>query len=194
MRTTFLIPTLVSLLSHIHGADATGQRVGCFGSVPSSYVSQGTNIYQSSDKCSSACSSYDFFAMTQGNECYCGSSYPSSVDGSNACSVACVGYPAENCGGSSAFVVMAQAGVDLSSYSNAASSSSAASSESPSSSSSSSTPASSSLSPSTTVSSASSSASSRRLSDGSLADATDYAKKVLRVANPDDEQSVYNHH
>lgn len=34
----------------------------------------------------------------------------------------------------------------------------------------------------------------RRLSDGSLADATDYAKKVLRVANPDDEQSVYNHH
>lgn len=27
----------------------------------------------------------------------------------------------------------------------------------------------------------------RRLSDGSLADATDYSMKVLRVANPDDE-------
>ncbi|QOU18708.1 hypothetical protein BRETT_001776 [Brettanomyces bruxellensis] len=102
--TLAVIPSLVG---------ATGDMVGCYSSVPSSWVDKGSYTWQSSDYCSSQCSGYDFYAMS-GNKCYCGSSQPSGSQ-SNSCSTTCDGYPSDMCGGTNAYNVYAQEGVTVSS-------------------------------------------------------------------------------
>lgn len=102
--TLAVIPSLVS---------ATGTSVGCYTSIPSSWVAEGAYTWQSSDYCSTQCSGYDFYAMS-GNKCWCGSSQPSGSQ-SDSCTTSCDGYPSDMCGGTNAYNVYAQQGVTVSS-------------------------------------------------------------------------------
>ncbi|KAI0463609.1 hypothetical protein LJB42_002611 [Komagataella kurtzmanii] len=74
---------------------------GCFEDLPSSFSFANEYVYQSSGECAKTCANYDFFALTEGNKCYCGSSASSLADEdtSDECTVPCVGYPQEMCGG-----------------------------------------------------------------------------------------------
>ncbi|KAH3668686.1 hypothetical protein OGAPHI_002440 [Ogataea philodendri] len=139
-------------------ASSAVDSLGCFSKIPSSFVSKGTYTWQTSSYCSSECSSYKYFALSGGNECYCGDDKPTSSTSSSSCNVNCVGYPQEKCGGDGAYTVY---GTDDSDDSDSSSSSSAASSSTASSSSaeSSSTSVSSSTASSSTISSSSSSSS-----------------------------------
>ncbi|TID26167.1 hypothetical protein CANINC_002862 [Pichia inconspicua] len=110
-RPLFHLLAILLLLSPTVNAD--GQLLGCFSSVPDTFVLKSIYTWQSSKYCAGQCSGYDFFALTDGNACYCGSTFPLGGSDSNSCSQACVGFPSEQCGGADAFNILAQDGVDL---------------------------------------------------------------------------------
>ncbi|GMM28397.1 hypothetical protein DAMA08_011130 [Martiniozyma asiatica (nom. inval.)] len=112
------------ILERVH---ATGQTVGCYSDLPSGWVSKGEYSWQSSEYCSQQCSSYDYFALTEGNECYCGNSEPTGNTASG-CSISCVGWKEETCGGNGVYNVLAQADVVLSDVTSESSSTSSSSS------------------------------------------------------------------
>lgn len=93
--------------------NADGQLLGCFSTVPDSFVLKSIYTWQSSKYCANQCSGYDFFALTDGNACYCGSTFPLGGPDSNGCTQSCVGFPSEQCGGANSFDILAQEGVDL---------------------------------------------------------------------------------
>ncbi|CAN6624715.1 protein Slg1p [Trichomonascus vanleenenianus] len=128
---------------------------GCYGSV-GSLQSAGANTWNTGSKCYSICSAKGMKVFaTQGQDCYCGDSLPSSSDkaSSGSCSQTCPGYPQEMCGGPKAFTVYVVG--DLSDFTSSSASSAASSTPSSTSSSSSSSSASSSLKPSSSSSSSS---------------------------------------
>jgi cell wall integrity and stress response component len=119
---------LLILLVHV---SADGQLIGCYSSLPSGFFLKETYTWQSSQYCANLCSGYNYFALTNGNQCYCGSSYPSDSGASDSsCSVACVGFPQESCGGNGFYDILAQSNFDLSNISKSGSSSSTSSSSS----------------------------------------------------------------
>lgn len=104
-----VLTAFLGLAAHVM---ADGQGLGCFDALPGSFQALGEYSWQSSKYCASQCSGYDYFALYNGNQCFCGSSAPSGgADGS--CDISCVGYPSETCGGSGSYNVFAQAGVQV---------------------------------------------------------------------------------
>ena len=75
----------------------------------------GEYTWQSSGYCGGQCSASDYFAITNGNECFCGSELPTDSTDSSQCSINCPGFPSETCGGTNAYQVFAQANVQVSS-------------------------------------------------------------------------------
>lgn len=129
--------------------------INCFGSLPSSFTLDDTYEFQTSGYCYGQCNAkgYSYFALSQHDQCYCGSDNPASSEStSSSCTAYCFGYSAEMCGGTSAFSVYSVADTSSSSGSSVSSSSLLSSSSSPSSSS----PTSSSTSSTTTASSSTS--------------------------------------
>ena len=125
-----------------------------------SLESQGSYTYQSPSYCQGLCSEYQFYALMDGGDCYCGNSLKKlltlkTVD-SSECSTNCNGWPDDKCGGPSAMDVYGNDEALIASDTDSSSSSSSSSSTA--SSSSSSSTASSSSSSSTASSSSSSSA------------------------------------
>lgn len=142
-----------------------------------SLESQGSYTYQSPSYCQGLCSEYQFYALMNGGDCYCGNSLKklltfTTLD-SSECSSNCNGWPDDKCGGSNAMDVygndeaLIESDTDSSSSSSATTSSSSSStstSTSKSTTSRSSTESSSSKSTSISSSSSSRSSSSRSIS------------------------------
>ncbi|KAI5956891.1 WSC2 [Candida jiufengensis] len=105
--------------------------LGCFKSSSlSNTQSQGTYTFQSSGWCQSQCSGKRIIGLTNGNQCYCGSTDPSNkVDDSN-CNIDCQGYDKENCGGNGYFTVFVNSDASNEENNNDSSSSSSSSSSS----------------------------------------------------------------
>ncbi|KAH3682302.1 hypothetical protein WICPIJ_006717 [Wickerhamomyces pijperi] len=80
--------------------------LGCYSSLPSSFGSVMEYTWQSSSYCYSQCSGYSYFALSEGNGCYCGNDAPSG-DTTSGCTTACFGYNKEMCGGSGVYDVYA---------------------------------------------------------------------------------------
>lgn len=94
---------LVASLTSPNFVSAFGYSyAGCFSSL-SGYTQKDTKIYQSSQACSASCSGFSYFALTNGNECWCGNSPPSGSEGT--CTVPCVGWAQEPCGSTSSFTI-----------------------------------------------------------------------------------------
>ncbi|CUM64966.1 uncharacterized protein PRCAT00002584001 [Priceomyces carsonii] len=82
------------------------EDVGCFSSISGIKLLSSAQ-YQSSGKCMQTCSDYPYFALRNGDMCYCLSSKPTSNEvSSSQCNVGCDGYGQEDCGGSSAYRVV----------------------------------------------------------------------------------------
>ncbi len=100
-----LVFSFVLLLSPSVIADGTAE--GCFSSLPSGFVKAAANTYQSSKTCQVDCASqgYNYFALKNGADCYCGDSNADSGDkvSSTNCNVGCLGYNQEMCGGQNAY-------------------------------------------------------------------------------------------
>ncbi|ODV58983.1 WSC domain-containing protein ASCRUDRAFT_72071 [Ascoidea rubescens DSM 1968] len=92
----------------------TYSGLGCYSSLPSGYVSRGTYTYQTPSYCEQQCQDYPFYALTNGNQCYCGNSGPSiSADGT--CTSPCTGYGTITCGGSDSFEIYGDLSAEASS-------------------------------------------------------------------------------
>lgn len=75
-----------------------GGYEGCYSS-STPLTSAGTNIYQSTGKCTETCAGSAVYAMTMGDACWCGDELPAlsdKVDLSD-CDTACVGFPNDIC-------------------------------------------------------------------------------------------------
>jgi len=95
---------LFTLFSQVYSQQAS--NVGCY-KADDSFVSIGPYIYQSSGICTTNCTSrgYTVAALTNGDECLCGSSLPSTSVDSSFCSMPCAGYGKEDCGAKGYFTV-----------------------------------------------------------------------------------------
>lgn len=73
---------------------------GCYSSSGDLTVGNKSDVFNSRGQCASVtCADYNVAAMTAGEECYCGDSYPpqdTMVDYSN-CDIGCPGYPSDPC-------------------------------------------------------------------------------------------------
>ncbi|ODQ67014.1 WSC-domain-containing protein [Nadsonia fulvescens var. elongata DSM 6958] len=82
--------------------------LGCY-STGGSLTLSATYYLQSGQYCYSVCKDggYAYMALNNGNQCWCGASSPSSSNkiDSSSCSMPCVGYPQEMCGGKSSWSV-----------------------------------------------------------------------------------------
>lgn len=175
----------------------------CFASLPSSFTLDDTYEYQASGYCNDKCTAkgYKYFALTQGNQCYCGNDNPAdSQSTSTGCTSTCFGYPAEMCGGANAFSVYAitangGTAVEVTGSSSLSSSSSSSTSSTSSTSSSSSTTSSSTTtsSSSTTTSSSSSSSSSTSSRGTTTTRSSESADSVvyLTATNTDGGSTVF---
>lgn len=92
----------ISLFTTIIKADTL---LGCYSSLPSSFKLINTYGFQTSSYCSGKCAGYDYFALTNHANCYCGNSQPDSSNSADTCNTYCYGYSQEMCGGESSFSV-----------------------------------------------------------------------------------------
>lgn len=90
-------------------------KLGCFSSssIQSSLSYKNSYTYQSSGYCETQCLGHKIVALTKGNQCYCGDTVPSSSDqvDESKCATPCQGYPLENCGGNSYFLLYSDGSV-----------------------------------------------------------------------------------
>lgn len=103
----FSIPVLLLCANILYSVPSLAASSKCYSSIPSSYGSGKSYTYQSSGYCKNQCSSYSYYALHDGNLCYCGNEAPSSDDETDDsdCDSPCSGYDKEDCGGSSAYQV-----------------------------------------------------------------------------------------
>ncbi|KAK3314337.1 hypothetical protein B0H66DRAFT_568267 [Apodospora peruviana] len=97
---TFLATTLLVSISH---SSTAMEFAGCY-SEPGELINNGTYMFQSIGYCRDRCLAQEdisHMALEGGNRCYCGTNAPPAraiVESSN-CSLPCVGYALETCGG-----------------------------------------------------------------------------------------------
>lgn len=176
---TCYIISIVFLFLRISNAQSFSHQ-GCYSESDLenlSLDSQGSFTYQTPSYCQGLCSTFDFYALLNGESCYCGSSLSDleslSEVSQSQCDVNCNGWPSDTCGGSSAMDV----------YTNDAAT--AASSSSSSSSSRTSTS-------STTTSTSTSSSSSTRVSSSSISSVTSntYISSYTSSSSTDHSSSI----
>lgn len=98
---SLLASMLLPLLLQIIFTNGLGyDDVGCFPkSALTGLSSQGTYQYQSTGYCEGLCEGQLVIALTNGNECFCGTGIDKSAGVSSSfCSASCAGYPQDNCG------------------------------------------------------------------------------------------------
>lgn len=109
-----LLATSVCAQSSVPAASATNspkavQTLGCYTSLDSSFVDQGSYTYQTSGYCQILCTNQfkNVMATSQGSNCWCGDHIPAqTAETSNStCNSPCNGYDQEDCGGDSTFTV-----------------------------------------------------------------------------------------
>lgn len=107
----------VAILSALCGPAAADSwtKIGCFSSssVQSSLSYKDSYTFQSSGHCETQCQGQKIVALTKGNQCYCGNTAPSSSDqvDDSSCDTPCQGYPLENCGADSFFLLYSDGSV-----------------------------------------------------------------------------------
>ncbi|ODQ64994.1 hypothetical protein NADFUDRAFT_83116 [Nadsonia fulvescens var. elongata DSM 6958] len=82
------------------------QLEGCYSSSGSLTFKNTDSVGQTSKTCYATCEGKKYMGLTEGNQCWCGDSAPSSSDKINtsSCNLQCPGYR-ERCGGTSVFFV-----------------------------------------------------------------------------------------
>lgn len=87
--------------------------IGCYNEIggralrASSFDNSSTTV----EMCAQYCNQYQYFGVEYSSECYCGNTiYTGSTNGSNACTMSCVGNPNETCGGSGGLSMYMQNG------------------------------------------------------------------------------------
>ena len=84
------------------GADSSpGTILRLFGVNNANIISIVQNNFQSNGACQTTCAGYSF-AIVQYQSCWCSNYVPAETTSTSSCSVACPGYPYENCGDKSA--------------------------------------------------------------------------------------------
>lgn len=94
----------VVVFTSFHWVDAS-TYIDCYAALPGGFNSVGTNEYQSSATCASSCEGYNYFALYNHNQCFCGNSMSKNLETSSSCNAYCFGYKYEMCGGENAYSV-----------------------------------------------------------------------------------------
>ncbi|EAW09298.1 WSC domain-containing protein [Aspergillus clavatus NRRL 1] len=108
MSKNLLNLALISLATLSPQVLASYNQTGCFSS-PGDLTLAATFAYMSIGYCEQQCGAKNSVAAVQGSDCYCGKSLPPSDTrvSDKECDMACPGYPADFCGGSKTWTVMA---------------------------------------------------------------------------------------